>query len=277
MLQLLGWLKGALQGVAGTKMLFTTARCLVIDSRPAYKASHHAEAAGLYAIDFCRGRQIAQPPLDLGVMWLPWTAADRQLMCMSWEAARGDCLSQGIGLLPWEWQHFQQQHLGNSSTDDATSNATDITLHALHAEQAADAGVAEAGFNIAHHVVEINGADDLSELKSLSTQPILFLDTFVHVDFESLTRVRGQSEAYQSLLGMCDLLNTTAMSHKYSFDSWDFASWHDLTIMDEPGVKASVAERPQDLKQGKLVSRLHHTGHSRYVIKHSIKKDFSRW
>ena len=210
-------------------------------------------------------------------MWLPWTAADGQLMCMSWEAARGDCLSQGIGLLPWEWQHFQQQHLGNSSTDDATSNATDITLHALHAEQAADAGVAEAGFNLSHHVVEIHGVDDLLGLKSLSNQPILFLNTLVHVDSESLTSVRRQSDAYQSLLGMCDLLNTTAMSHKYSFDSWDFATWHGLEILDGPSVKASVADRPQDLKKGKLVSRLHHTGHSRYVIKHSIKKDFSRW
>ncbi|KAL0053604.1 hypothetical protein WJX82_008204 [Trebouxia sp. C0006] len=63
-----------------------------------------------------------------------------------------------------------------------------------------------------------------------------------------------QSDAYQSLLGMCDLLNTTAMSHKYSFDSWDFASWHGLEILDGPSVKASVADRPQDLKKGKLVS-----------------------
>ncbi len=198
-------------------------------------------------------------------------------MCMSWEAARGDCLSQGIGLLPWEWLHFQQQHLGNRSTDEAMSNATDITLHALHAEQAADAEVAEAEFNLAHHVVEIHGSDDLLGLKSLSNQPILFLDALVHVDFESLTGVRRQSDAYQSLLGMCHLLNTTAMSHKYSFDSWDFASWHGLDVMDGPSVKASVADRPQDLKKGKLVSRLHHTGRTQYVIKHSIKKHFSRW
>lgn len=210
-------------------------------------------------------------------MWLPWTAADGQLMCTSWEAARGNCLSQGTGLLPWEWQHFQQQHLGNSSRDDATSNATDITLRALHAEQAVDAGVAEAGFNLAQHVVEINGADDLPGLKSLSNQPILFLDTLVHVDFESLTRVRRQSEAYQSLLGMCDLLNTTAMCHKYSFDSWNFATWQGLKIMDGPSVKANVAERPQDLKQGKVVSRLHHTCHTQPAIKHSIKKYVSRW
>lgn len=243
-----------------------------MDSRPAYKHPNQAEAAGLHAIDFCRGRQIAQPPLELGFMWLPWTAADGQLMCTSWEAARGDCLSQGIGLLPWEWQHFQQQHLGNSFTDDATSNATDITLHALHAEQAADAGVAEAGFNLAHHVVEINGADDLLGLKSLSNQPILFLDSLVHVDFESFMRIRRQSEAYQSLLGMCDLLNTTAISHKYSFDSWNFASWHGLDIMDGPSVKASVADRPQDLQKGKLVSRLHHTDHTQSAIKHSVRK-----
>ncbi|DBA88882.1 TPA: hypothetical protein ACH3X2_000126 [Trebouxia sp. C0005] len=220
------------------------------------------------------GRQIAAPPLDLGFMWLPWTAADEQLMCTSWEAARGDCLSQGIGLLPWEWQHFQQQHRGNSSTDDATSIASEITLHA---EQAAGAGVAEAGFNLVHHVVEINGADDPPGLKSLSNQPILFLDTLVHVDFESLTRVRRQSEAYQSLLGTCDLLNTTAMTHKYSFDSWNFATWQGLKIMDGPSVKANVADRPQDLKKGKLVNRLQHTGHTQPTIKHSIKKYFSRW
>ncbi|KAL0039337.1 hypothetical protein WJX79_003884 [Trebouxia sp. C0005] len=129
---------------------------------------------------------------------------------------------------------------------------TACASHSCSELKAAGAGVAEAGFNLVHHVVEINGADDPPGLKSLSNQPILFLDTLVHVDFESLTRVRRQSEAYQSLLGTCDLLNTTAMTHKYSFDSWNFATWQGLKIMDGPSVKANVADRPQDLKKGKL-------------------------
>ena len=207
-------------------------------------------------------------------MWLPWTAADGQLMCTPWEVARWACLSDGAGLMPWEWLHFQQQHhQDNSSAAGLNSSTADITLHAVHAEHEGNAAVAEPGYNLTQHVVEINHTDELKVLDVLADQQIVFLNDLVHVDLDNPKGFEKQSEAYQSLLKRCTMLNTSAVAEKYSFNSWNFGAFQGLKVVD--GAATEIAEKPQRLKRGKLHRHLHLAGHTRYAIKHSVKKHVS--
>jgi len=136
-----------------------------------------------------------------------------------------------------------------------------------------EAAAAETGFNLTDHVIEIDSVDELQGLDSLADQPIVFLDSLVHVDWDSLVGFEQKAESYHSLLERCTLLNTTAITEKYTPDTWRFGTFGSLRIVG--GAVVDIAEKPQRLKKGKLHRRLHVAGHGRFSGKHSVKKHLS--
>ena len=160
--------------------------------------------------------------------------------------------------MPWEWDHFRQQHLPNGS--DTNSSAAEFTIHALHAEQDSQAEAGATGFNLSEEIVEIeDAAAILQELDHLQDRPIILLDSLIHFDLADAGVTDVQSQGYQFMLQHCEVLNTTAMVKKYQQDRWSFTDpWARLATQHEP---IDVIERPARLKKGHLHRHLHISSH----------------
>ena len=190
-------------------------------------------------------------------MWLPWSAADGLLMCTSWEMARQPCLNVGQGMLPWEWHHFQQQHLVNATSDNATTpTAADVTVHALHAEQEPKAEAGAPGFNLVDHIVELKStSQELQQLEDLTDRPVLLLNSLVHLDLTNATDFEEQSRQYHKMVEHCNLLNTTAMIMKYDLQSWNFNG--PSLAMNTQHEPSDIAMMPSRLRKGNFHRHFH--------------------
>ena len=174
----------------------------------------HAKSRG-ERVTTCRHRQLEAVPIDLGHMWLPWSAADGQLTCTPWEYVEEPCLTDGVGLLPWEWQHFKQQHESNSQP--GAEAVKQHTLYALHAEGASTQYDAHVGFNLTEHTVAIDSTQVLEEADEHKHEPIMLLSNLVHglgADQQQPLELDMQQQA-------CRVLNTSQILTKYSEEHWN--------------------------------------------------------
>ena len=188
-------------------------------------------------------------------MWLHWTASDGQLMCTPWEVARSACLCSGKGMLPFEWHHFQQQHTGNASQGNSPKNMSQVTLHALHAET--DAAASEKGFELLEKIVDIVSLDELQGPASLEDEPVLFLDSLVHIDLGALPGAESRAQSFESAFKECTLLNTTAIVNRYSPETWD--DFGGFALSQPEG--ARLAHKPARLRKGRIHRHLHIEDH----------------
>lgn len=193
-------------------------------------------------------------------MWLHWTALDGQLMCTPWEVARSACLCSGRGMLPFEWHHFQQQRMGNASEGSSTWNMSEVTLHALHADT--DAAASEKGFDMLEEIVELVSLDELQGLASLEDEPVLFLDSLIHIDLEALAGAEPHAQSFESAFKECTLLNTTAIVSRYNVETWD--DFGGFALMQPEG--AHLAHKPARLRKGRIHRHLHIEGHAQALL-----------
>lgn len=149
-------------------------------------------------------------------MWLPWSAASGQLLCTPWEYVLEPCLTDGVGLLPWEWEHFKQQHEANHQP--GTEVFEQPTLHAVHAEGVSIQSDAHEGFNLTERIVAIDSTQALEEADMHKHQPIVLLNNLVHVDGAD----KQQQADFDMLQQQCRVLNTTLILTKYSEEHWGF-------------------------------------------------------
>ena len=195
-------------------------------------------------------------------MWLHWTAADGKLMCTPWETAKMHCLGSGLGMLPFEWHHFQQEHMGNESDSEGLGslNTTAVTLHALHAGGESDVPGLQEGFGLANQIVEIESLDELQGLGDLADHPYVFLDSLIHLDLkkEALTGSEQDAQSYQSAFQLCALLNTTAILNRYNIETWNDNGG--LPVLKPEG--ADLPHKPARLKKGRIHRHLHIIGHT---------------
>lgn len=146
-------------------------------------------------------------------MWLPWSAADGQLICTPWEYALEPCLINGVGLLPWEWERFKQQERNSQPGAEVFEQHS---LHAVHAAEASDRPGTYEGFNVTEHIVAINSIQALEEGGVLQHQPLVLLNSLVHV-----TAADQQQElAFDVLQHQCRMLNTSLILTRYSEEHW---------------------------------------------------------
>jgi len=186
-------------------------------------------------------------PLKLGELWLPWNSPTGELTCTPWEYVQQPCLEAGRGLLPWEWQRFQDVHLGNAGThNDSIDKWMIRATHSGNESHAYD----QQGFTFANHIVEVEDAMSLPE--ELQMQPILFLDSLVHADMAAWPdQVKA---AFQQMQSACLVLNPELYLSKYTLAG----AWR------KPEDTSDVTEsmhRPARLKKG----RLHRYRHTSFV------------
>lgn len=188
----------------------------------------------------CREGQLHAPPLDLPDIWLPWIDQDGSLMCTPWGYATPECLIAGRGLLPWEWQHFQQQQhnslehnqqqkhqqLQHEPEAEAQHNSESgtVVLHAVHDDtlQATNLYQNNAQSGIVQHVVEIDAKTALEQAMELEDVPMLLLDSLVHMALPY--HETRETQSFHEMLQGCLVLNVTAFEarfelHKYSRNS----------------------------------------------------------
>ena len=179
-------------------------------------------------------------------------------------------------MLPWEWHHFQQRHLGNGTGTGGAMSAShlnDITIRAVYGENEREASQAETGFNLTEHVVEIDaGADELQDWDNLAERPILFLDSLVHVNLESLDGAQEQSEADQVMQQECAIMNVTVVVQKYDLDSWNFGDSLKFRMTPQEAV---TAYKPESLRKGKLHRHVHLSIAAHHRFTGRLKKHLS--
>lgn len=137
-------------------------------------------------------------------------------MCMPWEYAIEPCLLDGVGLLPWEWDHFKQQHLGFTDPGEFASDMH--TLHALHADSDNGLQSLPDGFNMTQHIVEVTVNDALKEGAALQDKAVVMLDTLMHVNIESASH--NHQASFDQLQQKCRVLNTTQILTKFDDTNW---------------------------------------------------------
>ena len=165
-------------------------------------------------------------------------------MCTPFEYANENCLQDGLGLLPWEWQHFHQQHPGDSAEDSPGPHE----LHAVHAEHEPEGSSMHAGFNLSRHIVSINSEDVLEDVGELLQHPIILLKNFVHIDFAN----EQHSDAFDKMEQGCTVLNTTKVLSRFSPWHWNQAGdsfEESSTVQEAVHAHIHVAAR---LRRGKL-------------------------
>ena len=96
----------------------------------------------------CRDCQIGQIPVDLGIMWLPGSTKQGQLMCTPWEYASEPCLINGTDLLPWEWNHIKEQQVDGTYIADEQ-----LTISTLHAQRRYSSSDVLRGSNLTNQIV----------------------------------------------------------------------------------------------------------------------------
>lgn len=179
-------------------------------------------------------------------MWLPWSISAGQLMCTPWEYAIEPCLLNGVGLLPWEWDHFRQQQLGNAQHGNHSFD--EHTLHAVHAEGNSGSAKVQTGFNLTEQVVEIDSKEAVEEAAAFTGKPLVLLDSLVHIDMGLANQ--KQQNSFDRLQQECRVLNTTEMLTKYDDINWSLLAGRLPELYD----KLHVALR---LRSGKLHRRRH--------------------
>lgn len=193
----------------------------------------------------CRRRH--EVPLKLGELWLPWSSPTGELMCTPWEYVQQPCLEGGRGLLPWEWQRFQDVHFGDAGAhNNSIENLMIRATHSANETHAHD----QQGFSFANHIVEVDDAMGLPE--ELQMQPILFLDSLVHADIA--TWPDQAKAAFKQMQSACLVLNPELYLSKYTLAG----KWR------KPEDTRDVTEsmhRPARLKKG----RLHRYRHTSFV------------
>ena len=150
-------------------------------------------------------------------MWLPWSNAAGQLMCTPFEYALPPCLYDGMGLLPWEWQHFQEQQAGRREAEGVRPDQH--VLHAVHAEQASQPPSMQHGFNLTHYMVSLKSTEALQAAEGLHEEPIILLNNLVHLDLASQQHL----QAFGVLEQHCSVVNTTKILSKFDTEHWNLA------------------------------------------------------
>ncbi len=191
----------------------------------------------------CRQKDTSVVPLKLGELWLPWSSPKGELMCTPWEYARRECLEHGKGLLPWEWQHIQDVHLGNASITDG--HMDDLVIHAVHSDSHA---FDQQDFNLANFVIEVEAAKDLPKMLQVQTQPVLFIDDLVHVDTPKWST--EHQDGFKAMQQECLVLNPDLYLSKYKLDG----SWRKA---DDVSDALEKLHKPARLKKGRLHRQRH--------------------
>ena len=159
----------------------------------------------------CMGKPLEKPPLQLGGMWLPWSSAEGHLMCTPWPYVNHECLSNGRGMLPWEYNHMLTQHADSASYFG--------TIHALHDDEAAHAEhdtSEEAHFGLTHRIVQIEAATEFESVQPLHDKKLLLLDNLVHVVFNE--DMPKQKHTYNTFWQECMVLDTAAYTAMFDVE-----------------------------------------------------------
>ena len=161
-------------------------------------------------------------------------------MCTPWGYATPECLLYGRGLLPWEWQHFQQQHQlqfnqhhsqkhtqqdnqhaqdqqqEQPSVQDSATDKTSVVLHAEHADEPQHTDLYNQAVHtgILHHMVGIDADTGLQQAEGLEGVPMLLMDSLVHVTFPDSPSQEQQQ--YADLQQECLVLNNTAFTARFA-------------------------------------------------------------
>lgn len=183
-----------------------------------------------------------QPPLELGDMWLPWSTIEGDLMCTPWPYVNDECLSEGRGILPWEYDHMRSQQYSDS--DSHTS-----TIHAVQ-DGHADDDAEEVHFMLARHIVEIDAATEAKTLQPLQDRLILLLDNPVHVVFTD--NMAKQNQGYSRFWQECTVLDTTAYTAIFDFDGNRAGRSNAKPMADR-----RLPHQPARLRRGRLHRRNH--------------------
>ena len=169
-------------------------------------------------------------------------------MCMPWPYVNQECLATGRGLLPWEYDHFRDQHPGLEFEHSAIH-----AVHDEHAEHDQHDEVMEGHFGLVDHVVEISAASEIEDLQTINHQPIVLLDNFVHLMIpDSMT---DEQQAYDSFWKECTVLNTAAYTAIFDLDGNRGEKIRPMTDL-------GLSHRPARLRPGKLHRRVHGFTHA---------------
>ena len=160
-------------------------------------------------------------------------------MCTPWPYVNHECLAGSRGLLPWEFEHFYAQHAGFEFGAS--------TVHALHDEDNEYELISEAHFELAEHIVEIDARSELDDLQTLQYQPIIYLDSFIHVIFPD--SMAQHKQAYDNVCEECTVLNTEAYTAIFDLDG------NRGRKNAQPMANLGLSHRPARLRQGKLHTR----------------------
>lgn len=173
----------------------------------------------------CRNSLLDKLPLELPRMWLPWSRQDGLLMCTPWGYVTEECLETGRGLLPWEWHHFQQQHLSSQGTAGADqftgeSGREPVVLHAVPTERAQHSNLYHQHDQrgIMPHVTEVGAEATRMHVMGLQHHASLLLDSLVQVSYGG-----GHSQEEKRYLQMqqeCLVLDTPAYMAKFALHEW---------------------------------------------------------
>lgn len=165
-------------------------------------------------------------------------------MCTPWGYVTPECLLYSRGLLPWEWQHFQQQQQqqqfnqhrnqqqqphpqqdNQSSPDqqqqqqtsqDNAATTRSVLLHAEHADEPQHTDLYNQAVytGILHQMVGIDADTGLQQAEGLEDIPMLLMDSLVHVTFPDSPSQEQQQ--YADLQQECLVLNNTAFTARFA-------------------------------------------------------------
>lgn len=193
---------------------------------------------------YCRHKRL-QVPLTLGELWLPWSSPTGELLCTPWEYVQEPCLIQGRGLLPWEWQHFQSLHFSSAAALHGSMEELAIrATGSVNEGQSYD----QEGFNLTNHIVEVEAVADVQEKLHVQTQPILYVDSLVHVNTAKWSKpARAALEQMQS---ECLVLNPELYLSKYTLDGSHRRN-------EDARSAAEEVHKPARLRKGRLHRHRH--------------------